>query len=153
MASLGGSGAQVVELAAERGQAIALGREASGRRVGLRLKFGERFARRLALGVEFLGACATFLEANALLEQPAGSRKPFQLGKLETDGFVGLGLLGLAARKSELAFDFGQHVVDAREIFAHALELALAHLAPSLEQRQPGGLFDHPAQSRPAWTG
>ena len=106
MASLGGSGAQVVELAAERGQAIALGREASGRRVGLRLKFGERFARRLALGVEFLGARATFLEASALFKQPAGGGKPFQLGKLETDGFVGFGLLGLAARESQAGVRF-----------------------------------------------
>ena len=73
-ASLGGSGAQVVELAAERGQAIAFGREASGRRVGLRLKFGERFARRLARGVEFLGARAT-LPRGERAHRAAGGRR------------------------------------------------------------------------------
>ena len=45
-----------------------------------------------------------------------------------------------------MAFDFGQHIVDAGEILAHAIEFALAHLAPSLEERKPGRLLYHPAQ-------
>ncbi len=146
MPTLRGGRAQIVKLAAERTHAIALGRKPCGGRVGARLKLGQRFASRLALGVEFLGARATLLEASALFEQPARGSQPFQFGQLDANRLIGLGLFGLAAGERQLAFDFGQHVVDAGEVLAHAVELALAHLASALEKRKPGRLFDHPAQ-------
>ena len=147
MAALGGGRAQVVELAAERGQAIALGCEPGGGRVGPRLKFRQRFASRPLAGRRApRSGRDDLLEPGALFEQPARSGQPFQLGQFDADRLIGLGLFGLTAGESQLAFDFGQHVVDAGEVLAHAVELALAHLASSLEKRKPGCLFDHPAQ-------
>src|SRR5262249_24987116 len=44
-----------------------------------------------------------------------------------------------------------EHVANAAQILAHAFELALAHLAASLEQRKPRCLFDESANL--CWLG
>ena len=82
----------------------------------------------------------------ALIEQPSRRGVALQLAELRLDDLVGLGFPCLPAGEAELTLDFAEHVVHAREIFLHALELALAHLAPALEQRQAGGFLDQSAE-------
>src|SRR5208282_3172993 len=85
-------------------------------------------------------------QLQALIDQSSRSGVTFQLAELRLDDLVGLGFPGLPARETELTLDFAEHVVHAREIFLHALELALAHLAPALEERQARGFLDEGAQ-------
>src|SRR5208337_5006421 len=82
----------------------------------------------------------------ALIDQAPCRGVTFQFAEFGLDDFVGLGFFGLPAREAELTLDFAEHVVHAGEIFLHALELALAHLAPALEQRQAGSFLDESAQ-------
>ena len=105
--SLRGGGAQVVELAAERGQAIALGRERerTPRRSAPEVRrAASRVASRWASS--FSERARLFLEASALFEQPAGGGQPFQARQARRGWLVGFGLLGLAARESQAGARF-----------------------------------------------
>ena len=82
----------------------------------------------------------------ALIDQPARRRVTLQLAEFRFDDLVGLRFFRLPAREAELTLDLAEHVIDAREIFLDPLELALAHLAPALEQRQARGFLDQRAQ-------
>jgi len=100
------------------------------------------FERRLQLRV------AAGLEAKlfALIDYPACRGELFELAEFRLDDLVGLGLLRLSAREAELPLDLGDYIVNAGEILFHPLELPLAHLAPSLEEREAGGFLDQGAQ-------
>src|SRR5262245_56628887 len=111
MAALSDGRAQVVELAAERRQAVALGREPGGGRISLRLKLDQRLASRFALDVEFLGTGAMLFEAGTLFEQPSRRSQTFEFGQLDANRLIGFGLFGLAASESQLPFDFRHHVI------------------------------------------
>src|SRR5580704_17444997 len=122
----------------------------SGLRRGARsldgsLKIAESIASRFGTRAQIGLAVGLIGELDTLVDDAAARLQSLKLGKLRLDDLVSLGLLGLAARVIELALDLAQHIVDAREIFAHALKFALADIAPALDQRQPGRFLDHPA--------
>ena len=123
-------------------------RRLRGRRRGLDLLAYRRTAGARAVERALQLRVATVLRRQlfALIDQPARGRVALEFAELGLDDFVSLGLLGLPAREAELALDFAEHVIDAREIFLDALELALAHLAPALEQRQARRFLDQRAQ-------
>ena len=138
--------AEIVELAARRGELIARDGERSAGAFGAGLRGFNRVARGPGVLAQFKLARRMCREVRMELDQAAAGRQPFELRKLRTNQLVGFSLLCLPAREIELAFDLAQHVVDAREVFLDPLELALAHLAPPLEQGEAGGLLDHRAQ-------
>src|SRR5690606_10502318 len=130
------------ELFAGSGVRLLGGGDRTGGLVVLPLPVLQRLAQRRLLGGELV---ALRIERRELLLQRlplAAGDAQLERPQLLGEALVRLGLLRLALEILRLAVDLVQDVIDARQVLARALHLALGGLLAGAVERRTGGLLD-----------